>query len=172
MNKKYVAIFALFICFSCVGCAVRTLKDITEKRTRGDTIVVYFDHNWENVYDAVKYVIPHSSVYPIAKRHKIIFYCIDYEKDQKTIFIYFSKYDVRDSVDKVIYFEPISKTKTKVEIVDGSYTAGESFIRYLIDETKFYLSRDKMDYDTFREYSIKNKEKYNQELLEKIFKEK
>ena len=168
--KKYCEFIPLIIfIFLCYSCTITTMQDIEKKKLRGDETIVYYNYNWEKVYNAIKYVIQHSCVEPITMRNKIPIFDIHYPKNRKRIFIYESVYKVNDHHDVVIFFESITSSETKVEFIRGDYGLNtNAAIRYIVDESKFYLGLEKPDYDAFMKYTRKNQLKWQKELDEQF----
>jgi hypothetical protein len=140
--KRLLFLFSVVPILSCA-----TVQDIERKRAAGDFIVANYDYNWKKVFNAIEFVFRHSEVFPISERYRAA--VIDYAEDEKAIWV---KYTYEGSMDMGIFFVPLGESETKVEFVKGAFTGAAwrtTAIRYLIDESKFYLENGEEEYRKF-----------------------
>lgn len=161
----------LLVCL--VSCT--TSQDIQKKMATGNEVNTTYDYDWEKVYEAIRYVLQNSDVYPIAIFANRIQSnggngYIKYTYKEKAILIMcFSKVSP-PNIEIAIYFEPGSKSTTKVKFVKG-YTAMTRYqddaIEYIIYESRFFLKNDGQGYN---KYTKQNSNKwYNEHNVTKPF---
>jgi hypothetical protein len=158
----------LLTCIVAVGflfsCA--TSQEMGKKLSTGDFVEATYDYDWERVYEAVRYVLQNSNAYPIATVTSTQFSHIKYHYKEKVIFIMVYSISARD-IELAIYFEPESKSKTKVKFIKGLTLAladTDDAIKYIIDESQFFLKNDGQGYI---KYTDDNAAKWEEENRKK-----
>jgi hypothetical protein len=105
--------FFLIISTFCLSCA--TFHDIEMYRSKGDSIATMYNHDWENVYDAMKIVLNNDEDFSMYFEKMNC--TLEYAKGEKRIWVKMSGLGMGAG----IYFLPLSDSKTKVEFVRSRF---------------------------------------------------
>jgi hypothetical protein len=161
MKRKLLSILVLSVFVVC-GCA--SSQDIAKKRASGDVTTASYDHSWEKVYEAYKYVLENSAMDPIATRASSSLSHVKYLTKEKIILVMVYTITARN-VELAFYFTPESDAKTKVTIVRGSSIltsfTQDAAVAQILDEVNFVLKNDGKGYN---DYTTINAAKYDEEL--------
>lgn len=142
ISKKYLIIILVLLCFSCAS-----VRDIENRRKAGKSIIIYYEYDWETVYDAICYISRHSE-----NELVLTLNTMDFAKEEKTIWYddpLFHKYYKFLG----IFFTPINKQKTKVEFVKAylieNIEVYHKMINQIIKESKYYLENGSTAYKIY-----------------------
>jgi hypothetical protein len=84
-------------------------------RSKGDSIATMYNHDWENVYDAMKIVLNNDEDFSMYFEKMNC--TLEYAKGEKRIWVKMSGLGMGAG----IYFLPLSDSKTKVEFVRSRF---------------------------------------------------
>jgi hypothetical protein len=143
---KRILLLAISMLLSSSCLPVTTVQDIEKKTASEDFIGILYEHNWEEVYDAISFVWSHSEVFPISLRYQES--NTDYARQERAIWV---KFKGERSIDMAILLEPRGASKTYVQFVEGDpadYLRSKA-IQYMIDESKFYLENGEKAYTKY-----------------------
>jgi hypothetical protein len=144
MKTVLLSAISMLLSFSCLP--VTTVQDIEKKTASEDFIGIPYEHDWEKVYDAIRFVWSHSEVLPISLRYQES--NTDYSRQERAIWVRFKG---ERSIDMAILLESRGAKKTYVQFVEGDpadYLRSEA-IQYMIDELKFYLENGEKAYKKY-----------------------
>jgi hypothetical protein len=91
-------------------------------RSKGDSIAITYDYDWNNVYDAIKIVLNNDE--SLSRYFNEIGCTLEYAKSEKRIWVKTESLGIGAG----IYFIPLSNSKTKVEYV------GSRFYKYIFSD--------------------------------------
>lgn len=145
MKSFLLLAVSIFLYYSCAP--ITSVEDIEKKRVSGNRIGVFYKYNWEEVYDAIKFVWSNSEVFPVSLRYRDS--VTDYARKERAIWI---RLTGERSIDMGIFLEPHGASGTYVDFVEGDppdYWRSKTF-QYLVDESKFFLENGE---EAYRKYT-------------------
>ncbi|MFH1236279.1 MAG: hypothetical protein V1685_05080 [Parcubacteria group bacterium] len=153
MKRMIILTISFVFLFSCA-----TIHDIETKKAEGDAVIETFNYSYEEVFDAIKFVIRHSEnwIVNLSSRSTVA----DYNKEDKVIVI---NIVTMASVDMGIFFEPSDNSRTKVFFVEGAFTGAAwrgTKIKAIIEEAQYYLANGE---EAYRKYTHEKEEKRKEE---------
>ena len=110
MKKVFFLFVIINLCLSCT-----TFHDLDMYRSKGDSIVIIYDYDCNNVYDAIMIVLNNDE--ELSLYFKEMDCTLEYAKSEKRIWVKTKSLGIVAG----IYFIPLSNSKTKVEYVGSRF---------------------------------------------------